>query len=119
MGNPQAAECLHVFRSAGLPVATCWMVPESAAHLLAIALEPDWHDSAATAKEIADQIAHLLFGSRLDIAIPKLLLVENDIEIDDVAQLVYAFATRAHPGQGAFQYPQQLTSPMPVFLDDS
>ena len=94
------------------------MVPESAAHLLAIALEPDWHDSAATAKEIADQIAHLLFGSRLDIAIPKLLLVENDIEIDDVAQLVYAFATRAHPGQGAFQYPQQLTSPMPVFLDD-
>ena len=32
---------------------------------------------------------------------------------------MYAFATRAHPGQGAFQYPQQLTSPMPVFLDDS
>ncbi|GGR89251.1 UbiD-like decarboxylase [Streptomyces aureoverticillatus] len=117
-GIPHAAECLHLLQAAELPVTLCWMVPESAGHWLAVGVKPDWHQRLGTsARELCDTIADLVFGNKPGMAIPKILVIEDDVDLTDVGQLVYAFASRAHPGTGAFPYPDRLASYLPVFMD--
>ncbi|KWT63515.1 decarboxylase UbiD [Streptomyces albus subsp. albus] len=116
-GIPHAAECLHLLRTAELPVSLCWMVPESAGHWLVVGVAPEWHDEAGTsARELCDAIADLVFGGKTGMAIPKILVIEDDVDLTDVSQLVHAFASRAHPGTGTFAYPGRLAAYLPVFM---
>jgi 4-hydroxy-3-polyprenylbenzoate decarboxylase len=119
-GIPHAAYCLHLLRAAGLPVAGCWMVLESACHWLVVALTGDWHQRLhADSREVAQRIGDIIFASKAGFGLPKLLLVEDDIDITDLEQVVWAFATRAHPSHGEVYFSDESFSNLAVFLETS
>jgi 4-hydroxy-3-polyprenylbenzoate decarboxylase len=92
-GIPHAAEVLHLLRSEGVPVATCWTVLEAACHLMVIALTPDWHERTSQgAPEMCERIGKTVFASKAGFGIPKLLVVEDDFDVTDVTQVMWAFA---------------------------
>lgn len=116
-GIPHAAEVLHLLRAQGLPVSTCWTVLESACHLMVIALRPDWHEaSGVSASEMCDRVGKIVFASKPGFGIPKLLVVEDDFDVTDVAQVMWAFASRAHPSQGEVTFADEPQNNLPVFL---
>lgn len=119
-GLPHAAEVLHLLRKAGFPVSICWTVLESANHLMLIALKPEWHElSKMSSHEISLKIGDLVFASKAVFGLPKLLLVEDDFDATDVAQVLWAFASRAHPSHGEVYFPDEATNNLPVFLSQS
>ncbi len=117
-GMPHAAMCLHDLRKAGLPVTGAWMVLESACHWMLIAAAPDWFENTGIAsRDLAQRIGDVLFKTKTGFGIPKILLVEDDFDFTDVAQVVWAFATRAHPHHGEIEFPGQAQNNLPIFLD--
>jgi UbiD family decarboxylase len=117
-GLPHAAMCLSDLRKAGLPVSAAWMVLESACHWLLVALSPDWHEKTGLpSQEIAKKIGDTLFPTKTGFGVPKVILVEDDFDFTDVGQVVWAFASRAHPHHGEIYFEGQAQNNLPVFLD--
>src|SRR6185437_8340963 len=89
-GMPHAAEMAHVLRQANLPVAACWGVHEYSNHWWVVAVRPDWQDRTGLAsKDLAQRVGEAVFraGKRAG-GIPKLALIENDIDIADPRQFI-------------------------------
>lgn len=117
-GMPHASMCLHDLQAAGLPVTGAWMVLESACHWMLIAVAPDWHErTGLTSSELAQKVGDAIFPTKTGFGFPKLLLVEDDFDFTDVGQVVWAFATRAHPHHGEIYFPHRAQNNLPLFLE--
>jgi UbiD family decarboxylase len=117
-GIPHAAEILHLLRSAEEPIEICWMVLESACHWLVVAAAPDWHEQTGLdSKGFAERIGKQIFASKGGFGVAKILLVENDIDVSNVDEVVWAFASRAHPAHGEIYFKNEAQNVLPVFLD--
>lgn len=120
IGTTAAAEITYILRAAGLPVASAWYPYEAAVHWLVLAIESDWHETLGIgAADLAQRIADIVFAGKPGINAPKTLLVENDIDITDLSEVVWAFATRAHPEHGEFHYPHLPSDQLAVYLDET
>ena len=118
-GTMHAAEILYQLRQAGLPVSSCWFSYESALHWLIIAVRRDWREALGEdSRALADKISQVVFAGKAGFGVPKILLVEDDVDITDVNQVVWAFATRAHPTHGDIYYPGKPTAALSVYLDE-
>lgn len=118
-GAMHAAEILYELRRAGLPVASCWFSFESALHWLIVAANSDWHARLnVDSSEFARQIAHIIFASKAGFGVPKILLVEDDVDITALEDVVWAFATRTHPAHGEIHFPDQDNVGLYVYLDE-
>lgn len=118
-GTMHAAQILFELRRAGLPIASTWLSFESAMHWLMIAVRSDWHQSyGGHSGALARRIGEIVFAGKAGFGVPKILLVEDDIDITDVNEVVWAFATRAHPEHGDVHFadePSQVAGE--VYLD--
>jgi 4-hydroxy-3-polyprenylbenzoate decarboxylase len=116
-GIPAAAEALAELRAAGLPVTTCWIPLESAIHWLVVAVPRDWSAKLGGASQavLIDSISKVAFASKATIPIPKILVVNDDVDIFNLKELIWAFATRNHPTEGQTVYTTELISPLVAF----
>jgi 4-hydroxy-3-polyprenylbenzoate decarboxylase len=116
-GIPAAAEALYELRAQGLPVTTCWIPLETAIHWLVIAVPRDWSTKLgdATQAQLIERIANVAFASKATIPIPKILVVNDDVDIFNLKELVWAFATRNHPTLGQTLYAGETISPLVAF----
>jgi UbiD family decarboxylase len=118
-GTMHAAEILYNLRKAGLPVSSTWFSYESAIHWLIVSVRQDWHEtSGIPADELARRIGEIVFAGKAGFGVPKILLVEDDIDITDLNQVVWAFATRAHPEHGEVHFPAEPTAALSVYLSE-
>jgi 4-hydroxy-3-polyprenylbenzoate decarboxylase len=120
-GIPNAGEIVFLLREGGFPVATAWSPFETANHWFVIAVERDWRaKTGLRSSELCRRVAELLFEKKAGMGTPKYLLVNDDIDISNTRELVWAFATRNHPGsQGAIIYNDENTNPLVAYIDDA
>jgi 4-hydroxy-3-polyprenylbenzoate decarboxylase len=119
-GMPHAAEVMFLLKKAGLPVSIAWMVLESANHLLVVGLDPAWFElTGRPSPDIAKEIGERVFASKAGFGIPKILLVEDDFDVTDAAQVMWAFTSRAHPSHGEIYFPDEPQNALPIFLGTS
>jgi UbiD family decarboxylase len=119
-GIPHAAEILYLLQTGGMPVSGCWMVLESACHWLVVAASHDWHErTRLDSRAFGQRIGDIVFASKAGFGVAKMLLVEDDIDITDVDQVVWAFASRAHPSHGEIYFNEEAQNALPVFLDSN
>jgi 4-hydroxy-3-polyprenylbenzoate decarboxylase len=119
IGTTSAAEILHLLQHAKLPVSSAWYNFEAAVHWLVVALHNDWHEATGVgAHELADRVAEVVFAGKPGVNAPKIMLVEDDIDITDLEQVMWAFATRCHPDvdRGTFHYPDKVSDQLAVYL---
>jgi 4-hydroxy-3-polyprenylbenzoate decarboxylase len=118
-GTMHAAEILYQLRKAGLPVASTWFSYESALHWLIVSVRQDWHETLNIhSSELAQKIGDIVFTGKAGFGVPKVLLVEDDIDITDANEVVWAFATRTHPEHGEVHFPAKPTAVLSVYLDE-
>jgi 3-octaprenyl-4-hydroxybenzoate carboxy-lyase C-terminal domain len=105
--------------SAGLPTASAWGIVASAFHWLIVAVRPDWPESfGGHSGELARRIGQVTFAGKAGFGVPKIVVVEDDIDITSVNEVVWAFATRAHPEHGEVRFPAEPTQVAgEVYLD--
>lgn len=120
-GTMHAAELLCQLRRAALPAASAWFAFESAMHWLIVSVRADWPASfGGHSGELAAQIGEVVFAGKAGFGVPKVLLVEDDVDITDVSEVVWAFATRAHPVHGELHFPNEPSQIAgEVYLDDA
>ncbi len=118
-GVPNAAEIVFELRQKGFPIATAWSPFASANHWYALAVERDWRTRrpGVSARDFCQQIGEALLGSKAGMGTPKYLVVNDDVDVTNLGELVWAFATRNHPGaQGEVVFNEQATNPLVAFL---
>lgn len=116
-GTAQAAACLHALRQAGLPVVTCWMPFEAACQWLVVSVRRDWPALGwQSGAELAGAIGEAVFSCKAGVAVPRVSVVEDDVDITDMAQVVWACATRGHPHDDVLAFPDRPMLSLPIFL---
>ena len=119
IGTMFGAELLYQLRKAGLPVASVWFTFESAAHWLVVSVRSDWHERLGiTSGELAERIGEAAFAGKAAFDVPKVLLVEDDIDITKLSEVVWAFATRAHPEHSEVHFANQPSEQLSVYLSE-
>ncbi len=120
-GVPNAAEIVWELRREGLPVATAWSPFESANHWYVIAMDMDWQKKTdLTAEKLCRRIGEVLFNSKAGMGTQKYLVVNDDVDISNLKEVVWAFATRNYPGErGELTFHEETTNPLVSYLHDS
>ncbi|ACU72559.1 UbiD family decarboxylase [Catenulispora acidiphila DSM 44928] len=119
IGTTSAAEILYLLREADLPISSAWYNYEAAVHWLTLAVRQDWHTATGlSSTDLVQKIADIIFTGKPSVNAPKILLVEDDVDITDLEQVVWAFATRSHPdvNRGEFHFPPKVSDQLAVYL---
>lgn len=87
------AELLETLRARGLPVSGVCIFPETSYFLAAVAVKVPFAN-------VAGEIAHVIWGTRGGSTTPYLIIVEDDIDPFNMAQVLHALATKCHPYRG-------------------
>jgi UbiD family decarboxylase len=120
-GIPNAAEIVYTLCQAGLPIATAWSPFASANHWFVLAVEREWRKTLdVNTSELCRRIGDVLFAGKAGMGTPKYIVVNDDIDVTDLNEVVWAFATRNHPGsQGQIVFNEESTNPLVAFLDEA
>jgi 4-hydroxy-3-polyprenylbenzoate decarboxylase len=114
-GLAVSAQVLWELRKQGFPAAMCFSPFESAAHWLVVTVERTAL-AKYSAEQLASELGDLLFRSRAGNLIPKILLADEDVDPTNLAEVVWAFATRCHPVKGQSVKPDQRVLPLVAYL---
>jgi UbiD family decarboxylase len=116
-GTCVAAEVLADLRDAGFPVDFTWLPSE--AHGCWIVVSVDIRKLAKmniSADKLCQLAGDIIFSTHAGWQSPKVILVGDDVDITDINELVWAYATRYHPGLNEYLYDAALGSPLVPYL---
>ena len=118
-GVATSAMCLRRLRDEGLPVTTAWGVPEAAEHLLAVSVSDDWPQrTTLTANDLARRIAQIAKAMHGGQRITRVMVCDDDIDLSDMRDLMWAWNSRCHPATGHFALGDQPANPIePMYAD--
>ncbi|WP_210271408.1 UbiD family decarboxylase [Rhizobium sp. RM] len=96
-----AADATALLRAAGLPVTCTWAPEESAVHWFVVVVPNDWRDVLpdTSTEEFARRVGEILFKADSLVFLPKIYLVDDDIDPTKLSDVVWAIATRVHPSR--------------------
>ncbi len=120
-GIPTAAQILHQLRAAGISATAAWLPLEAALHWLVVTVPRDWRrrsnieDGVALCRRIGETVFH----SKAGAVIPKIIVLNDDIDPTDNNELIWAFATRCHPLLGTVSFEHSPAAPLLAFLRQS
>jgi 4-hydroxy-3-polyprenylbenzoate decarboxylase len=112
-----SAQMLHELRREKFPVATCFCPFSGAGHWLVVTVS-DSARAGRAGEDLARDLGRILFASRAGSFVPKVLLMDDDVDPENLEELVWAFATRNHPGRGEHLFHDERMLPLVAFLDE-
>lgn len=115
-GFMYSALLLAELRKQGFPAASCFGVLESALHWFVVTVERRNH-SVESALKLTHQAKKIIFGSKPGVDIPKVILLDDDIDPSDLNEVIWAYATRCHPDTDAHFYRHEQTMPLIHYLN--
>ncbi|WP_416904736.1 UbiD family decarboxylase [Micromonospora echinospora] len=94
-----SAEALGLLHAAGLPVTTVWSPFETANHWLVVTVAADWRERLphTGTGELCDRIGEVVWASKFGFTVPKLFVLDDDVDPADTGELLWALGTRQHP----------------------
>ncbi len=93
MSIAKAAEFLEVLRAHGLPVTGVCPFAEAGQLLTAVAVKVPYANVAA-------DIARIIWSTRLGRTLPSIIVVEDDVNPFNLAEVIHALASKCHPYRG-------------------
>lgn len=115
-GTMYSALILAELRKKGFPAASCWGVFESAIHWFVVTVKRRNH-TVESARELTHMAKDIIFESKPGVDIPKVILLDDDIDPGNVDEVIWAYATRCHPETDAHFYAHEKTMPLIHYLN--
>jgi phenylphosphate carboxylase alpha subunit len=98
-------EMEKLLKSQGIPITGVYMWPESTHHLVVIGTKHAYTG-------IAQQIANLIFGSKLGPWFHMAVVVDEETDIYNKDEVIHAMTTRCHPIDGIHKFANHLGTPL-------
>jgi len=113
-----AATVLTELRKTGWPVTACFVPFEAACHLLVVTVSRDWKRRTAhrNAADFARALGDYVFSLRGGTVVPRIFVVLDDVDPSNPAEVLWAMATRVHPGDGEIMFPTLSANPLNAFM---
>lgn len=117
-GLPSSAQLLHELRQAGIPATAAWIPLQSALHWLVVTVPRDWRrrSGVGESEALCRRIGQTVFASKAGAVIPKVIVLNDDVDPTDLKELVWAFATRCHPLLGHVVFDDVEAAPLLAYL---
>jgi UbiD family decarboxylase len=116
-GIPSAAETLVQLRQAGIPATMAWVTLEAANHWLVVTLPNTWKQQTGLDRNtLFKTIGDTIFKSKFGAVIPKVIVLNDDIDASNTNEVIWGFATRVRPVSGEHFFNHEATSPLIAFL---
>jgi UbiD family decarboxylase len=117
-GIPTSAQLLHDLRAAGMPATAAWIPLQAALHWLVVTVPRDWRRRTGIDETTAlcRHIGELVFATKAGAVIPKVIVLNDDVDPTNLKELVWAFATRCHPLMGHVTFDQTPAAPLLAYL---
>ncbi|WP_025732360.1 UbiD family decarboxylase [Carnimonas nigrificans] len=108
------AEAISLMREAGLPITAAWIPEESAVHWLVVSVPNNWRELLpdTSSEELAQRIGEIVFRANSLIFIPRIYLVDDDIDPTCLKDVVWAIATRVHPERRRIVFSEERVIPL-------
>ncbi len=100
-----ALEMHKLLESQGIPITGVYMLPESTHHIVVVGVK-----TAYTG--IAQQIANLIYGSKLAPWFHMTIVVDEDTDIYNKDEVIHALATKCHPIRDIHKYENAPGTPL-------
>jgi 4-hydroxy-3-polyprenylbenzoate decarboxylase len=109
-----SADALAHLREAGLPVTTVWTPEHAVLHWCVVTVPPDWRDRlpGVSTGEFARRVGETLYATKAMVVVPKIFLLDDDIDPTDLPELTWAIATRVHPTGRRAVFEEQPVAPL-------
>jgi 4-hydroxy-3-polyprenylbenzoate decarboxylase len=117
VGLTYSAEALSTLRAAQLPVTSAWLVPESSVNLMVITVPRDWAAGGlfTTSRMLTRALAQPALRPKIGFWATRVMVVDDDIDPTDLRDVMWALATRCHPGRGHVLLEDQRITPLHLF----
>lgn len=117
-GIPTAAVILSDLRTAGIPVTLACLPFEAALHWLVVTVPRDWRRRSGVeyGETLCRRIGEIVFRSKAGAVIPKIIVLNDDVDPTDPSELIWAFATRCHPLLGHVAFDHIHAAPLLAYL---
>ncbi|MBI2953473.1 MAG: UbiD family decarboxylase [Chloroflexi bacterium] len=104
-----AADVLHSLREANLPVGKVFIPPASALHMVIVSVTDK-------PSRFVEKISDAVWSTKTGVMIPRIVIVDDDIDATDMNQVLWALSTRNHPGRGIRKCNKLSVHPLWPFL---
>jgi len=116
-GTSHAAQALYDLREQGVPATMCWATLEAAFHFLVVTVAQSWRQQMGlNAAQLCQKVGQIVYDSKTGFGIPRIILLEDDVDASNTNEVIWAFATRSHPGRDIV-FNHEPMNPIPIFLD--
>ena len=104
-----AVEFKRALITGGFPVTGIYLPPEAAYHVVIVATETPY-------PYIANHIASCIWSQKTGFAVPRVVVVNSDVDPTNMGEVGHAMATKCHPVKGTSTFERLPTSPITGFL---
>lgn len=117
-GIPTSAQILYDLRKAGIPATAAWIPLQTALHWLVVTVPRDWRRKSGLdeTQALCRRIGEVMFSTKAGALIPKVIVVNDDVDPTNLKELVWAFATRCHPFIGHANFEHIAAAPLLAYL---
>lgn len=105
-GIGDAAAIQNVLLTANLPVSFVWVPLYSACHLMIVSINRHWRQTHPdlTSEQLTKKVGDVIHQTRNSIKLPKIVVLDDDVDPADTESLLWALATRIHPERKRYFY---------------
>jgi UbiD family decarboxylase len=116
-----AARVLAELRERKVPITHCYLPLSAALHLLVITVPGNWKELSGgkSRLEFSRELAELVYSLHVGYVIPNILVVRDDIDATNEAEVLWALTTRVHPGEDYVVLSSEPMAPLPVWLKEN
>ncbi len=102
-----SADLIARLKKEGFPVIDGLITFESAMHWFVLRVKNDWHEITGwTLREFMTKLGTFLWSNHEGHSMTKILVCGEDIDPMDPLAVTWAFASRNHPTEGAYYFPE-------------
>lgn len=91
-----AADSLNLLRKNNIPVIMTYIPPISSLHLMVISVDKKKYQG----NNIIKDIGNIIWGDKVGTFLPKLIVVDSDIDATNFDEVIWCFAIKCHPEKG-------------------
>ena len=107
-----AADALALLRQKKIPVLGTFIPPTAALHLLVISIDK----SKCTDQDIITRIGNIIWSEKIGTLLPKIIVVDKDIDPTNIDTVLWAFAVKCHPERGVHFFKNSKVFPLSPYL---
>jgi 4-hydroxy-3-polyprenylbenzoate decarboxylase len=107
-----AGDALNILRKSNIPVIMTFIPPMAALHLLIISVDK----RAFKGKDIIQAIGKCIWSDKIGTLLPKIIVVDKDVNPTNLNQVLWNFSTKCHPEHGTVIFPPTQVFPLSPYL---